>query len=162
MKISRILIVWAIIALFTSSCKQPTQEIDLSGEWEVALDSLDKGITGKWFAESFPDRITLPGTLCDAGYGTPCTLEPVMEKEIFLNLKRKFDYLGPAWYRKEILVPAEWQEKDVLLTLERVIWNSQVWINGTKVEGFNESLTTPHYFNLGKHLVSGETNVITI
>ena len=133
MRISKLLIAWGIIALFMSSCKQSTQEIDLSGEWEVALDSLDKGISEKWYAESFSERILLPGTLCDAGYGTPCTLKPVMEKEIFLNLKRKFDYLGPAWYRKEISVPREWKDKDVILTLERVIWNSQVWINGTQV-----------------------------
>lgn len=162
MKISRLLIAWGIIALFMSSCKQSMQEIDLSGEWEVTLDSLDKGISERWYIESFSDRILLPGTLCDAGYGTPCTLEPVMEKEIFLNLKRKFDYLGPAWYRKEISVPKEWKDKDVILTLERVIWNSQVWINGTQVEGFNESLTTPHYFNLGKYLVPGKNNVIAI
>lgn len=162
MRINGILTVWAVIALFMSSCKQSTQEIDLSGEWEVALDSLDQGISERWYAESFSDRITLPGTLCDAGYGTPCTLEPVMEKEIFLNLKRKFDYVGPAWYRKEISVPQEWKDKDVILTLERVIWNSRVWINGTQVEGANESLTTPHYFNLGKYLVPGENNVITI
>lgn len=54
------------------------------------------------------------------------------------------------------------ERKDVFLTLERVIWNSQVWINGTKVEGFNESLTTPHYFNLSKYLVPGENNKIVI
>ena len=150
------------MALLITSCKQVVREMDLSGEWEVALDSLDKGISEKWYMESFPDKITLPGTLCDAGYGTPCTLEPTMDKEIFLNLKRKFDYLGPAWYKKECFIPAEWNEKDVLLTLERVIWNSQVWINGTKVEGFNESLTTPHYFNLSKYLVPGENNKIVI
>ena len=120
------------MALLITSCKQVVREMDLSGEWEVALDSLDKGISEKWYMESFPDKITLPGTLCDAGYGTPCTLEPTMDKEIFLNLKRKFDYLGPAWYKKECFIPAEWNEKEVFLTLERVIWNSQVWINGTK------------------------------
>ena len=141
MRISKFLIAWGIIALLMTSCKQVVRGIDLSGEWEVALDSMDKGISGKWYMESFPDKIALPGTLCDAGYGTPCTLEPTMDKEIFLNLKRKFDYLGPAWYKKECFIPAEWNEKDVFLTLERVIWNSQVWINGTKVEGFNESLT---------------------
>ena len=162
MRISKFLIAWGIIALLMTSCKQVVREIDLSGEWEVALDSMDKGISGKWYMESFPDKITLPGTLCDAGYGTPCTLEPTMDKEIFLNLKRKFDYLGPVWYKKECFIPAEWNEKDVFLTLERVIWNSQVWINGTKVEGFNESLTTPHYFNLSKYLVPGENNKIVI
>lgn len=162
MKRRRFLIVWGVIALLMTSCRQATQEIDLSGKWEVALDSLDKGITEKWHLESFTDKITLPGTLCDAGYGTPCMLEPAMEKNIFLNLKRKFDYLGPAWYKKECFIPAEWKGKDVFLTLERVIWNSQVWINGTQVEGFNESLTTPHCFNLGQHLVPGQNNKIVI
>lgn len=162
MKRKRFLIVWGVIALLMTSCRQATQEIDLSGEWEIALDSLDKGITEKWYLESFTDKITLPGTLCDAGYGTPCMLEPAMEKKIFLNLKPKFDYLGPVWYKKECFIPAEWKEKDVFLTLERVIWNSQVWINDTQVEGFNESLTTPHYFNLGKHLMPGENNKIVI
>ena len=82
MRISKFLIAWGIIALLITSCKQVVRKIDLSGEWEVALDSLDKGIAGKWYMESFPDKIALPGTLCDAGYGTPCTLEPTMDKEI--------------------------------------------------------------------------------
>lgn len=152
MRISKLLIAWGIIALFVTSCKQSMQEIDLSGEWEVTLDSLSE----------HGERILLPGTLCDAGIGTPCTLEPAMEKEIFLNLKRKFDYVGPAWYTKDVFVPEDWKEKEILLTLERVIWNSQVWINGNKVEGGNESLTTPHYFELSKHLEPGQNNRITV
>lgn len=162
MRISKLLIAWGIAALLMTSCKPSIQEIDLSGEWEVALDSLDKGITNKWYITSFADKIQLPGTLCDAGYGTPCALEPVMEKEIFLNLKRKFDYVGTAWYKKEVVVPKEWKERDILLTLERVIWKSQVWVNGKEVEGFNESLTTPHYFNLTKYLIAGENNTIAV
>ena len=67
MRISKFLIAWGIIALLMTSCKQVVREIDLSGEWEVALDSMDKGISGKWYMESFPDKIALPGTLCDAG-----------------------------------------------------------------------------------------------
>lgn len=162
MRRSKFFIVCTIVVLFMASCKQQVQEIDLSGKWEVALDSLDKGIAEKWYMEAFADEITLPGTLCDAGYGTPCTLEPAMEKEVFLNLKRKFEYLGAAWYKKECFIPAGWKDKDVSLTLERVIWNSQVWVNGIKVEGFNESLTTPHHFNLSQYLVPGENNQITI
>lgn len=162
MRRSKFFIVCTIVVLFMASCKQQVQEIDLSGKWEVALDSLDKGIAEKWYMEAFADEITLPGTLCDAGYGTPCTLEPTMEKEVFLNLKRKFEYLGVVWYKKECFIPAEWKNKDVSLTLERVIWNSQVWINGIKVEGFNESLTTPHHFNLSQYLVPGENNRIAI
>ncbi|NDV57850.1 glycoside hydrolase family 2 protein [Bacteroides sp. 519] len=162
MKKSKILLVLSIIASIAVSCTQPANEINLSGQWEVALDSLDRGITEKWYEQTFQDKITLPGTLCDAGYGTPCTLEPVMEKEIFLNLKRKYDYVGVAWYKREITIPTDWANCNIILTLERVIWNSQVWINGKKVEGFNQSLSTPHYFDLGEYLEPGKSNILAI
>ena len=152
----------AVITLLSASCQQTVYEISLAGEWEVMLDSLDQGIDAKWYNRTFVDHITLPGTLCDAGYGIPCTLEPTMEKEIFLNLKAKYEYIGPAWYRKEVTIPPDWEGKTILLTLERVIWNSHVWINGKRVNGFNESLSTPHYFQLSDHLVAGEKNSIVI
>ncbi|WP_076932178.1 sugar-binding domain-containing protein [Proteiniphilum saccharofermentans] len=162
MRICKLLTVLGLVALFSTSCKQSVKEINLAGEWEVILDSLDQGIAGEWYSRTFIDKITLPGTLCDAAYGTPCILEPVMEKEIFLNLKAKYEYIGPAWYRKEVTIPRDWEDKNILLTLERVIWNSQVWINGKKVEGYNESLSTPHYFELGNYLVAGQKNSIAI
>lgn len=162
MRTHKLLIILAIVALFSTSCKPPMNEISLAGEWGVTLDSLNQGITNKWYNRTFADKITLPGTLCDAGYGTPCALEPVMEKEIFLNLKRKYDYVGPAWYRKEIIIPTHWKDKNIQLTLERVIWNSQVWINGKKVDGYSESLTTPHYFDLSNYLIPGQSNSIAI
>lgn len=162
MRICKLLTVLGLVALFSTSCKQSVKEINLAGEWEVILDSLDQGIAGEWYSRTFIDKITLPGTLCDAGYGTPCTLEPVMEKEIFLNLKAKYEYIGPAWYRKEVTIPGEWEDKNILLTLERIIWNSQVWVNGKKVEGYNESLSAPHYFELGNYLVPGQKNSIVI
>lgn len=162
MKIYKLFTSCIIIVLLTISCSPSNNEIDLAGQWEVTLDSLDQGITDEWYQKSFPDQITLPGTLCDAGYGTPCSLKPVMEKEIFLNLKRRFDYVGPAWYKKEVSIPGSWESKDILLTLERVIWNSQIWINGKKVEGYNESLSTPHYFNLSGFLIPGKNNSIVI
>lgn len=162
MRICKLFTVLGLVALFSTSCNQSVKEISLAGEWEVVLDSLNQGINAEWYSRTFTDKITLPGTLCDAGYGTPCALEPVMEKEIFLNLKAKYKYIGPAWYRKEVAIPQEWENKNILLTLERVIWNSQVWINGRKVEGYNESLSTPHYFELGNYLVPGQKNSIAI
>ncbi len=153
------LMVWSIVALLTVSCKQTTSEIDLSGKWEVSIDSLNIGIGEKWYDKSFSNQISLPSTLSDAGYGKACTLEPVMEKEIFLNLKARYSYVGLAWYRKEISVPDDWQGKEIILTLERVIWNSQVWVNGKKIEGYNESLSTPHYFDLTSYIVPGANSI---
>ncbi len=162
MKTSYFLVLWGAMALSMISCKQQSmQEFTLSGEWTVALDSLDQGITDNWYKKSFSDRITLPGTLCEGGYGTPCQLKPTMEKETFSNLKRKYDYIGAAWYQKECVIPKKWEGKDIFLTLERVLWNSQIWVDGTPVEGFGESLSTAHSFDLSKYLVPG-AHTITI
>ena len=39
------------------------------GKWQFAMDSTDVGITEKWFERSFADKIQLPGTTDEAGYG---------------------------------------------------------------------------------------------
>ena len=141
------------------SCSQSGNRIDLSGKWQVALDSLDRGIAENWFVKTFTEKITLPGTLCDAGYGAPCRLKPAMENEIFLNLKRKYDYVGVAWYSRQVVIPADWHDKQVFLYLERVLWNSQVWIDGQKAEQENESLSTPHCFDLTRFLTPGKHQI---
>lgn len=164
MKTYRLLLILCLLGgLFhTAMHAQKTCKIDLSGQWTVALDSLDRGIAGNWQNHEFGDMITLPGTLCDAGYGTPCAQQPVMEKQTFLNLKRKFDYVGPAWYRRTVDVPADWKNHPVVLELERVLWRSDVWVNGQKADGYCESLTTPHRFDVGPLLRPGQTNVIVV
>lgn len=44
-----------------ASCRETSPVLSLSGEWQFALDSLDVGITEKWFERSFADKIQLPG-----------------------------------------------------------------------------------------------------
>lgn len=150
---------WILFAAITLSCSAQSNRIDLSGTWQLALDSLDTGIAEKWFDRTFNDKITLPGTLCDAGYGTPCSLKPAMEIEIFLNLKRKYDYIGVAWYSRQVEIPADWKNKQIFLQLERVLMNSQVWVDGQKSEQENESLSTPHSFDLTRFLTPGKHRI---
>ena len=151
--------IWLLLIVFAGSCSQTGNKIDLSGKWTVALDSLDTGIDQEWFELIFIDEINLPGTLCDAGYGKPCRLKPSMERQIFLNLKRKYDYVGVAWYTRQVEIPAGWQDKQIFLHLERVIWNTQVWIDGQNAEQENESLSTPHCFDLTRFLTPGKHHI---
>lgn len=152
-----------LLAVGLAACGGASRSIDLVGSWTVSLDSLDQGIARKWYEQNgFNNSITLPGTLCDGGYGTPCALQPAMEREIFLDLKRKYDYVGPAWYSRTVDVPADWTGRRVVLTLERVLWHSQVWVNGQKVEDENESLTTPHRFDLTDCIKPGQANTLTL
>ena len=57
-------------------------------------------------------------------------------------------YVGAAWYQREFEIPAAWQGKRVVLTLERAHWETRVWVDGSEI-GSNNSLCTPHVYSLG-------------
>ena len=134
--------------------------IDLSGIWNFRIDSTDAGVREKWFNKTFVDQIKLPGTTDDSNFGVPNVLLPELKKPQLLRLTRKNSYIGVAWYSKNIEIPKGWNNKSVFLKLERVIWESSVWIDGSEITEKQESLTSPHYYNLssyltpGKHLIS--------
>jgi len=134
-------------------------KLNLSGVWSIQTDSTDIGISEKWFSTSFTGQINLPGTTDDAGLGIPNILLPELKKPQVLHLTRKNNYLGVAWYSRELNVPNEWKKKKITLKLERVIWGTSVWIDGKPVEGNQESLTTPHYFDLTNYLSPGNHRI---
>lgn len=150
-----LLLIFSLVACNKSDLKQ----IDLSGEWNFALDSADIGVSKKWFEKKLDGSIYLPGTLDDAGIGAPNELSPKLERPQILRLTRKHSYRGPAWYQKKVVIPEGWKDKHIDLKLGRVIWDSRVWIDGQSV-GLQESLVTPHYYDLsdilspGEHLIS--------
>lgn len=151
-----LLLLVSISLLLFSSCKDNSPTISLAGEWQVALDSTDVGVTEKWFDRSFTDKISLPGTTDEAGYGIPNALPPSIEKPQILHLTRKNSYVGPAWYSREITIPSNWKGQSIELKLERVIWQTSVWVDGNPVPGSCESLISPHYFDLTDHLSPGK------
>lgn len=123
--------------------------LSLVGNWQVKLDSSDKGVLEKWHTQSFGNTITLPGTLDDAGIGTTPALDTVnMNKSVMIGLARKHRYIGAAWYSREIDVPKNFANKQVMLYLERVIWKTDLWIDGRKI-GSNSSLVAAQEFIIG-------------
>ncbi len=168
-----------ILSLLCCSCgNNSTQPVDLAGEWAFALDPTDVGIKEQWYAGTLPDKIQLPGSLQEQGYGndvdlhTPWTGQIVdsawfkaAEYEKYRqkgNIKIPFwlqpekHYVGVAWYQREINVPGSWKGKHVVLELERTHWETTLFING-KEAGTNNTLQTPHRYVIdetGKLLVS--------
>ncbi len=51
-------------------------------------------------------------------------------------------------------IPTEWRDKRVVLTLERPHWETCVWVDGREL-GSNNSLSTPHEYDLGTALAPG-------
>lgn len=155
------LIAWLFCLPFVS-CTSPVMQVDLSGQWTVCLDSTDVGMDASFGRKLFDTSIVLPGTTDEAHLGTKCTLKPALEKPQLLHLTRAYSYVGPAWYSREIQVPSNWKEKDCILHLERVLWDTQVWIDGQKVAGHEESLTTPHEYDLTPYIRPGKKQVLTV
>lgn len=163
MKSSVIVFICLITCLLNSSYQnsQSPTHIDLSGEWEVVLDSLDQGEKENW-QNNFPasKAILLPGTLDMAEIGTESNLKPALDNRVLSHLNRKRQFIGKAWYQKVVDIPDSWNVNDIELTLERVLWSSKVWVNGELI-GKEESLVAKHKFLLAGKLKNGR-NVITI
>lgn len=150
----------AIFLIFTNVVSAQQQSIDLSGEWQFAMDSLNTGEEQEWFNKELTQQINLPGTTDEAGYGEkhiPGTLLCNEKSEIW-GLARNFHYIGHAWYQKTIDLPEQLVEKHISLFLERCMWQTKVWVNGNFV-GENHSLCTPHQFELNDFLKTGKNTI---
>lgn len=133
------------------------QVISLAGIWKFKLDPFSTGV-GSNGVQLFPnlaEEIILPGSTDQAGKGYKT------QEMTSLRLTRMFEYKGPAWYEKEVFIPENWKGKEVELFLERVHWESQVWINN-QYAGRRESLSTPHSYRIGAFLKPGAKNVIRV
>lgn len=164
------LFLFLLLCLAGTFSRAESFKLSLAGRWQCELDSNDTGVRELWYdGRSFSHEIALPGTLAGAGLGEPCTLQPAVSKPQILHLTARYSYVGPAWYKKDILIPNDWKEKQIILTMERVLWNSMVWIDGKKVEGESdkrtgefETISTPQKINLTDYLKAGRRHQLVV
>jgi len=142
------------------SCSAQTEIMSLAGKWKLCLDSVHNPVNVDPKTLDYNLAIALPSTLDSAGIGSPSHLQPELVREVMLHLQRKVSYIGPAYYQREVTIPKNWKGKHISLKLERVLWESTVWIDGKKI-GNSYSLSTPHYYDLSGKLLPGK-HVITI
>jgi hypothetical protein len=150
--------------------------MDLSGTWQFALDPADLGMAERWWERDLPDSIQLPGSAQAQGFGDDVSMATewtgnIVDRSWFEsdayapyrrpgNVKVPFwlqpdkVYAGPAWYQRELVIPAEWQGRRVTLTLERAHWETRLWLDGREI-GSDRSLSTPHVYDLGCDLAPG-------
>jgi hypothetical protein len=137
--------------------------LSLAGLWQLQLDPADQGVAQRFWEQEFDDTIQLPNTTARAGKGEPLTIEVNLERPAMQHLHQRHRFVGPAWYRRTVQIPFDWANRDITLTLERIIWESRVWVNGREVTGEPQiSLTTPHRFDLTSWLKPGQENTITL
>ncbi|HEY3372749.1 MAG TPA: beta-glucuronidase, partial [Prolixibacteraceae bacterium] len=64
-------------------------------------------------------------------------------------------YKGAAWYQKDVFIPKDWSGQFIGLFLERCHSESRLWVDNNPV-GMQNSLGTPHQYDLTKMLVPGK------
>ena len=83
--------------------------MDLSGEWQLKLDSADMGMATSCKQSAFNDTVKLPGTLDENKKGN------INRANELNHLHRKYIYTGSAWYRKQIEIPKRMERKRIQL-----------------------------------------------
>ena len=151
--------------------------MDLSGTWAFELDPDDRGLSEGWHRRGLRERLRLPGSLQEQGFGEEISVETAWTGSIFdpswftdpryekyrrpgqvkvpfwLQPERHFQ--GAAWYQQTVEVPADWQGKRVTLTLERPHWETRLWLDEHEI-GRRDSLSTPHVYDLGTGVAPGQ------
>ena len=152
--------VLAIVAGIMSLCADDISAqkvMDLSGEWRFQTDVMDfrRGSLSPRYNHKLQSVITLPGITDDykIGYENPYSYVD--------RLTRLYEYMAPAWYQRDIEIPASWAGKRIVLYLERTHWLSSVWVD-TKEVSRCDYISVPHRHDLTPFLTPGKTHRITI
>ena len=119
-----------------------SSRIELAGKWEVRLDPGSETIKNCAAGITTTGWIHLPGSLAENGYGCKTIGSD------FGILTPEFKYIGKAWYSREIEIPNKWKNKEVELFLERVLWESRVYIDEKELSK-QDALGSPHVHSLG-------------
>ena len=124
--------------------------LPLKGEWAFRLDPDKVGVNEKWFGTALPDKTHLPGSTDENGFGTKNTRPANYD-----YLSRIVEYVGAAWYQRDLTLPDSWKGQRISLLLERCHWETRVWVDDTAA-GMQDSLCVPHVYDLSELLPPGK------
>ena len=141
-----------LISLLFASCQSEPEEfrtkIDLSGQWQFALDTSNIGEKEKWYKSDLTDIVALPGT-------TDSNKKGYLNKDTTtMHLNRIYTYEGAAWYQRKITITEEQKGKRFQLFLEQSK-PSKIWIDDSYV-GDSHLLQSPQIFDISDFLAPGE------
>lgn len=151
-------IIFALLLLFqVLSAKGQTKEVDLSGVWRFQTDVMDfrRGSLSPRYNHLLQETITLPAITDDyqIGYKVPY--------KYIDRLTRKYEYMGPAWYQRDIEIPKEWKGKRIFMYFERTHWLSSIYVDTKEVSKI-DYVSVPHNHDLTEFVTPGKTHRITV
>src|SRR5262245_9984702 len=111
-----------LLAICSPVVAETRARIDLNGQWQFRLDPQNEGEASRWHSTdtSFSKTIQVPGCWQAQGFGE--------RSGILRN-----HYVGNAWYRRSILVPASWKGKVITLRFGGASRRTTVFVNGIRI-----------------------------
>ena len=148
MKNKKLLTTICLLLIFSASQKMLADTISLTGNWAFELDSSKSGIGAAWYSRNLVDTAFLPGSLDAQG------LSPEYFGTDLNHLTKQFGYVGWAWYQTNVFIPETWDDKRIVLFLERAMWETKVFVDNTEI-GTQNSLCVPHIYDLTDNISTG-------
>jgi beta-galactosidase len=161
-------IVWQSGLPLRSFDPQDRPQLNLAGEWQKLRFRADADLTMSArdettlaVLETELDGRQLPDF--DASDWDTITLPKVENRMPTLagSSAGPEDYQNGVYYRRSLIVPAEWQGTHITLNFLSVNYMADVWVNGQWI-GYHEGGFTPFSFDVTDSLLLGEENTIFI
>ena len=141
---------------------------NLNGAWRFATDPQDVGEQAGWAKPAFDDSawktLDAPGLWEPQGVTDP---RPGAEPIPTTPRMRYTDYDGVAWYRRQVIVPAAWAGKPLVIRLGQVDDEDRTFVNGQLVgaigPGIERAVVEWRQYDVSPELVRyGEVNTIAV
>ncbi|HRX78814.1 MAG TPA: glycoside hydrolase family 2 TIM barrel-domain containing protein, partial [Pirellulaceae bacterium] len=141
----------------------------LNGEWNFHWSPEPAMRPGAFYSSEFDDtawdKLPVPGCWQMYGYGIPvytnATYPFKKDEPRVMGEPENKDWTSYKWrnqvgsYRRKFTVPAEWQQRRVIMHFEGVDSAFYLWVNGKQV-GYSQDSRTPAAFDVTEFLVDGE------
>ncbi len=128
------------------------QTLGLDGTWDFAADPFAIGVDQGWYRPdvALPNSVSLqvPGCWEAQGIGDPGSNVSILPNYSVGRMRHV--YMGVAWYRKNVVVPADWAGNQVWLKIGGVQAQGWFWVNGSLVAHASDK----HYCGIYKYNIT--------
>ena len=126
------------LAVVNPVIRSPHQTaLSLAGEWEFCTDPGSVGVQEQWMrpdaAWTSSVAMPVPSNWESHGIGEPGMSTPWAITGDRIPRPLRHIYIGSAWYRKTISIPADWEGRRVWLKIGGVRAQGWFWVNGAPV-----------------------------
>jgi len=119
--------------------------LNLNGRWRFEFDPHEIGEKNQWYkGHDYSRNINVP-------FPWESALSGIHEP----------DYLGVAWYERDLELDNSWSGHRIILNFGAVDWKCKVWINGNYV-GSHSGGYTPFEFDITEYITLSSKNRLTV